>query len=221
MSIQVKVLFKKTFKLWLSLNLFCAAYCCQTNPALANSNNKQTILVFGDSLSAGYGIKQSDSWASLLQQRINKENKPYQVVNASVSGETTSGGLQRFPSVIKRSNPSIVIIALGANDGLRGLPMQNMEDNLQSMIDKAKAIHAKVLLIGMRIPPNYGQIYTQRFIQTYQDLSKKNKIALVPFLLANVSEEKALMQADNLHPNKNGQAILLENIWPSLEALLE
>lgn len=220
MGIQVKVLFQKTFKLWLSLSLLCVTYCGLTNHAVADSNKLQTILVFGDSLSAGYGIKQSDSWASLLQTRIQTENKPYKVINASVSGETTSGGLQRLPSVIKRINPSIVIIALGANDGLRGLPMQTMEKNLQSMINKAKAIKAKVLLVGMRIPPNYGPQYTNRFIQTYQALSKKNKIPLVPFLLANVSEDQALMQTDGLHPNKHGQAILLENIWPSLEALL-
>lgn len=211
MSFRFKTFIRLTTQCVLGLTLF--------NVSIALAENK-TILVFGDSLSAAYRIQQSQGWPSLLQQRLDAKSIPYQVANASVSGETTSGGLARFPETLKRTKPAIVIIELGANDGLRGLPMKAMQTNLQAMITQSKAINAKVLLIGMRIPPNYGVRYTQSFTNTYQTLSKKNDIPLVPFMMESVSENTDMMQADRLHPNAKGQPMILDNIWPAIKPLL-
>jgi acyl-CoA thioesterase-1 len=207
-------------KTFIQLTMQCLLGLTLLSTSLAFAESK-TILVFGDSLSAAYGIQQSQGWASLLQQKLDAKSIPYQVVNASVSGETTSGGLARFPAALERSKPSIVIIELGANDGLRGLRMKSMKKNLQAMIMQAKVRHAKVLLVGMRIPPNYGIRYTKSFANTYQSLSEENEIALVPFMMKDVSENSELMQADRLHPNAKGQSMILDNIWPSLSGLLK
>jgi len=204
----------------IGLSLFVSWPVSAFNQATKHSQTK-IILVFGDSLSAGYGIKQSDSWPSLLQNKISNENLSYQVVNASVSGETTSGGLARFDEVIDRIQPSVVILELGANDGLRGLPIKEMQKNLQSMIDQAKKKKIKVLLVGMKIPPNYGIQYTKSFDQAYQVLSEQNKVPLVPFLLKDVALKSDLMQADGLHPNANGQPFLLDNIWSILKKIVK
>lgn len=207
-------------KTFIQLTMQCLLGLTLLSASLAFAENK-TILVFGDSLSAAYGIQQSQGWASLLQQKLDAKSIPYQVVNASVSGETTSGGLARFPAALERSKPSIVIIELGANDGLRGLRMKAMRKNLHAMITQAKAINAKVLLVGMRIPPNYGIRYTKSFANTYTSLSEENDITLVPFMMKDVSEKSELMQADRLHPNAKGQPMILDNIWPSLSGLLK
>ncbi len=207
-------------KTFIQLTMQCLLGLTLLSTSLAFAESK-TILVFGDSLSAAYGIQQSQGWASLLQQKLDAKSIPYQVVNASVSGETTSGGLARFPAALERSKPSIVIIELGANDGLRGLRMTAMKKNMQAMIMQAKVRHAKVLLVGMRIPPNYGIRYTKSFANTYQSLSEENEIALVPFMMKDVSENSELMQADRLHPNAKGQSMILDNIWPSLSGLLK
>jgi acyl-CoA thioesterase-1 len=212
MVFRLKTFIQLTMQSLLGLTLLSAS--------LAFAENK-TILVFGDSLSAAYGMQQSQGWASLLQQRLDAKSIPYQVVNASVSGETTSGGLARFPAALESTKPAIVMIELGANDGLRGLRMKAMKKNLQTMITQAKAIQAKVLLVGMRIPPNYGIRYTKSFANTYQSLSEENDIALVPFMMKDVSEKSELMQADRLHPNAKGQSMILDNIWPSLSGLLK
>lgn len=191
------------------------AFCM---PAFA-ANPK--ILIYGDSLSAGYGIPQHDGWAALLKDKLVKENLNYDVINASISGETTSGGLTRLEATLKQNSPRIIILELGANDGLRGLPVKNMHDNLDAMIQLSKKSGASVLLIGMKIPPNYGLKYTDEFSHTYMKLAKQHKIPLVPFMLENVAAKPELIQQDGLHPNTHGQAIILENIWSELHKLLK
>lgn len=180
----------------------------------------QTIVVFGDSLSAGYGIGQNQGWVTLLQTRLTQQKLPYQVVNASISGETTSGGLARFSEMLATHKPSIVILELGANDGLRGLPVNEMRSNLNKMILQAKAAKTKLLLVGMKIPPNYGQKYSRDFSANYAILAKQHKIKLVPFLLDGVAGKPSLIQDDGLHPFAAAQPALLENVWPKLEKLL-
>ncbi len=178
---------------------------------------KPVILIYGDSLSAGYGLAQQQGWVHLLEKKIDSERYAYTVINASISGETTSGGLSRFGTTLDKTKPTIVVLELGANDGLRGLPIKNMADNLKAMIEQSKKTGAKVLLLGMRIPPNYGPQYSQSFSDTYTQLSKTHKISLVPFMLENVAAKRELIQDDGLHPNLKGQPIILENIWPFLQ----
>lgn len=181
---------------------------------------KPVILIYGDSLSAGYGLAQQQGWVTLLEKRINAEHYPYTVMNASISGETTSGGLSRFASTLAKTKAKIVVLELGANDGLRGLPIKNMADNLKAMIEQSKKSGAKILLLGMKIPPNYGPEYTRSFSDTYTQLSKEQKVSLVPFMLENIAARRELIQDDGLHPNLQGQPIILENIWPCLQKLL-
>jgi len=188
--------------------------------AAAYAANSSTLLVMGDSLSAGYGIHVENGWVALLAKRLVAQGYEYQVVNASVTGETTSGGKVRLPSLLSTHKPAIVIVELGANDGLRGLPVKQMRDNLASMIAAAQEANAKVLLIGMQIPPNYGQQYTTSFRDTYAELAKTYHLKLVPFLLEGVALDAKQMQADNLHPNELGQPRLLDNVWPSLQSML-
>ena len=180
----------------------------------------QTIVVIGDSLSAGYGIQPNEGWVSLLQARLSQQKLPYQVVNVSISGETTSGGLARFSEMLATHKPSIVILELGANDGLRGLPVNEMRSNLNNMILQAKAAKTKLLLVGMKIPPNYGQKYSRDFSANYAILAKQHKIKLVPFLLDGVAGKPSLIQDDGLHPIAGAQPKLLDNVWKILEKLL-
>lgn len=202
---------------FLIVSLYFTSFVAWSTPAVA-ANPK--ILIYGDSLSAAYGIPQQQGWAALLQKKLIHGKMHYDVINASVSGETTSGGLSRFASTLKQTQPEIVILELGANDGLRGLPIQALRENLSAMIQQSKKSGAKVLLVGMRIPPNYGAKYTKAFSQSYQQLSKQHKIPLVPFMLENVAAQPDLIQQDGLHPNTVGQAIILENIWPKLQRLI-
>ncbi len=190
-------------------------------PANAKQTSQQTIVVFGDSLSAAYGIPQHEGWVALLQQRLNQQNHDYQVVNASISGETTSGGLSRFGNMLKLQKPNIVLIELGGNDGLRGLSEVETHNNLEAMIQQSKKSKTKVLLIGMKIPPNYGLKYSQQFSENYQTLAKKHGAALVPFLLEGVASNPDLIQADGLHPTAAAQAKILENVWPILTKMLK
>ncbi len=185
-----------------------------------NVQAAQTIVVFGDSLSAAYGIQQSEGWVTLLQNKLKQEKLDYKVVNASISGETTSGGLGRFKAMLAAHKPNIVVIELGANDGLRGLSIKEMHNNLDSMINQAKAIKAEVLLLGMKIPPNYGMQYTQQFSDTYADLAKKYSLNLVPFFLDGVAGNPDLVLNDGLHPKAEAQAKLLDNVWPQLKKIL-
>jgi acyl-CoA thioesterase-1 len=191
------------------------------NPTLAKQNTSKTIVVFGDSLSAAYGLRQEEGWVSLLQQHLIQQKIDYHLINASISGETTSGGLNRFPDMLKNHKPNIVMIELGANDGLRGLSAEETYKNLNAMIQLAKKTNAKVLLLGMKIPPNYGLKYSRTFSENYQNLANKNKIALVPFFLDGVAGKPELVQADGLHPNAEAQTKLLENVLPRLMPLLK
>jgi len=179
------------------------------------------ILVFGDSISAGFGLSRVDEgWVALLQTKLKQQEYGYQVINASVSGETTAGGLSRLPRALSLHQPTIVILELGGNDGLRALPIAQMRANLGRMADLIKASGAQVLLLGMRIPPNYGADYTEQFRLSYTELARDRKLPLVPFLLDNIALTPALVQADGIHPNVAGQPVLLANVWPTLKPLL-
>jgi acyl-CoA thioesterase-1 len=180
----------------------------------------RTILVFGDSLSAAYGLAANQGWVHLLEQRIAQTGLDWHVVNASVSGETTAGGLRRLPEDLRRHKPSLVVIELGANDALRGQPIAAMRSNLEQMIRLARAAHAEVVLVGIMIPPNYGIDYATEFRDLYATLAKKANVALVPFLLRGVVERPDLFQADQLHPTAAAQPMLLDNVWPVVEPLL-
>jgi len=180
-----------------------------------------TILVFGDSISAGLGLSAPDQgWVALLQHKLQSEGYDYQVINASVSGETTAGGLARLPRALSLHHPSIVILELGANDGLRALPVDAMRGNLEQMAVAASAAGAQVLLLGIRIPPNYGLIYSEQFYSAYGQVAAKLHLHLVHFFLRDVALDGALMQSDGTHPNERGQPHLLQNAWLALQPML-
>lgn len=181
----------------------------------------RTLLVLGDSLSAGYGLAPGLGWVDLLGKRLVSEGYEYRVVNASVSGETTSGGLERLPRALGLHRPDIVIVELGANDGLRGLPAAVTQNNLQKIIMLARQSGAKVLLVGMRIPPNYGPRYTQDFERTFAGIAKRFRVAFVPFFLESIASDPNSFQADGLHPNARAQPAMLDTVWPQLTPLLE
>jgi len=183
-------------------------------PAIVSA---KTILVLGDSLSAAYNMNTEASWVSLLQERVTPQ---HQLVNASISGDTSAGGLARLPNALRRHQPDIVILALGANDGLRALPLQQLEQNLARMIELSRQHGAKVLLAGMHLPPNYGAFYTEKFHQVYRNLATSHQVVLAPFLLDKVGGVVALTQTDGLHPTEEAQPIILENVWGYLEPLL-
>tara|TARA_R100001039_G_C1823348_1_gene90294 strand:- start:187 stop:732 length:546 start_codon:yes stop_codon:yes gene_type:complete len=172
----------------------------------------------GDSLSAAYGIEQDQSWVTLLAERLEDDA---QVVNASISGETTSGGAQRFADIIGQQQPDIVLLELGGNDGLRGLPPAQMRANLATMIEQSQQADAEVLLLGIDIPPNYGQAYRDAFTGVYHSLAEEYDLSLVPFLLEDIALNKQLMQSDGIHPTAEAQPIILDNVWPALEPMLE
>jgi acyl-CoA thioesterase-1 len=188
--------------------------------ASAASPAQPTIVVLGDSLSAGYGIKIQEGWVNLLAKRLVAEGYGYRVVNASISGETTQGGLARLPRALETHKPAVVIVELGGNDGLRGLPLKASRDNLDRIIGLSLAAQARVLLVGMIIPPNYGPRYGEEFRGMFTDLAAKYPVGFVPFLLDQVALEPGLMQADGIHPNAAGQPRMLENVWPKLKPLL-
>jgi len=180
----------------------------------------KTVLVLGDSLSAEYGIVRGRGWVPLLQHRLKSENIDAAIINASISGETTGGGLARLPALLARHQPSIVVIELGANDGLRGLPLEVMEANLRAMVNASRNAQAQVLLVGMQLPPNYGREHTERFSALYTRLARELKTPLVPFLLEGIVDQPHLFQSDRLHPAAEAQPIMLDNIWPVLKPLL-
>ena len=182
---------------------------------------QRSIVVFGDSLSAAYGIAQARGWVALLEERLKRERSDYSVVNASISGETSSGGASRIQKTLQQHKPSIVILELGANDGLRGLPVAQMHQNLAAMIDQAQKSGARVLLVGMKLPPNYGPAYTRAFESTYGELAKRYQTALVPFLLEDLAEGQELFQPDGVHPTEAAQPLMLERVWTALEPLLK
>lgn len=176
--------------------------------------------MFGDSVSAAYGIAVKRGWVALLAGRLQRERLDYSVVNASISGETTAGGVSRLPRALARHKPAVVILALGANDGLRGLPVPEMKKNLAAMIGMSRQAGAKVLLVGMRVPPNYGPEYTRDFDAAFAELARARKLALVPFLLEGMADDLRLFQPDRIHPNEEAQARLLDNVWRALRPLL-
>ncbi|MBE0612955.1 MAG: arylesterase [Burkholderiales bacterium] len=180
-----------------------------------------TILIYGDSLSAAYGLSQDAGWPALLQARLKREGMDYTVTNASISGETTSGGAARIAEVLKTHKPRVIVVELGANDGLRGLPPGQMRANLAKIITRSLRARARVLLVGMRMPPNYGPSYTREFAQVYISLASEYKTALAPFLFEGMEQRRELFQADNLHPTAAAQPILMENIWKALVPLLK
>ncbi len=178
------------------------------------------VLVVGDSLSAAYGIDLDDGWVRLLEQRLATENYPHRVVNGSISGDTSGGGLARLPALLDEYEPAVVILELGGNDGLRGFPIPAMRRNLAAMIEMSRDIGAEVLLVGMQIPPNYGQRYSQIFATTFPELATEYDVALVPFMLLHLATDPELMQADGIHPVASAQPQILDNIWPYLQPLL-
>ena len=180
-----------------------------------------TILVYGDSLSAAYGLPQDAGWATLLQARLKQKSMDYTVMNASISGETTSGGAARIADVLKAQRPKVVILALGANDGLRGLPPAQMRANLAKIVKASQTAGSRVLLVGMRMPPNYGEAYTREFAAVYARLAREHKTAFLPFLLEGVDQQRALFQSDNMHPTAAAQPIIFDNIWRALAPLLK
>jgi acyl-CoA thioesterase-1 len=188
--------------------------------ALAHSAPK-TVLVLGDSLSAEYGLSRGSGWVALLEQKLKAEKIDATVVNASISGETTSGGRARLPALLALHKPALVVIELGANDGLRGLPVPAAEANIRAMIDLARKNQAQVLLVGMRMPPNYGRDYTERFFGMYKTVATQLKAPLVPFMLEGVAEKPALFQADRLHPTAQAHPVILANIWPKFLPLIK
>ncbi|WP_374479552.1 arylesterase [Zoogloea sp.] len=196
--------------------ILCLSALLACGPAWAASK----ILVWGDSLSAGYGLRPQEAWPVLLGQKIGTAKLPYEVVNGSISGETTAGGLSRLPAALQAHKPAIVIIELGANDGLRGLPVKAMSANLQGMIDASRQAGAKILLIGMRMPPNYGPAYTAAFEGTYRELAKANQTRLVPFLMQGFADRPDHFQQDGIHPIAAAQPLIADTVWQELRPLL-
>ena len=179
------------------------------------------LLVLGDSLSAEYGLPRGTGWVQLLNQQLRKEGSPWQIANASISGETTAGGLSRLPELLRRIKPRLVIIELGANDALRGLSLAATQKNLKEMIVQSKQSGAEVLLIGMQIPPNYGQDYTRQFARLFVTLAQSEQVPLLPFFLEGVATRPELFQADRIHPNEQAQSIMFGNVWKALEPYKE
>lgn len=199
--------------LWLcSIGLFSLSASAQ--------QHSPTLLVFGDSLSAGYRMPVQDGWVSLLDDKLKDLGIDYTVVNASVSGETTDGGLSRLPATLATHKPAIVILELGGNDGLRGLPVASIKQNLITMVRKSQAAGAQVILVGIQIPPNYGPRYTEPFSQQFEEIASAMELPLIPFLIDGIAQRPELMQDDGIHPKAEAQGMVLDNVWPVLEAVL-
>lgn len=214
---MIKALFSAVYAALL-LTLAAAAFA-EDSPS-AGSSPPPKILIFGDSLSAAYGIGEDEGWVTLLAERLAQEDSELEVVNGSVSGETTTGGRARLPSLLARYNPAFVLIELGGNDGLRGLPLSLMRENLTDMIQLSQTSGATVMIAGMQIPPNYGPRYTEPFFAQYAELAEEFDLYLIPFLIDGIPQQPELMQADGIHPKAEAQSMILDNFWPVLlEAL--
>ena len=190
-------------------------------PICAFAQAGPAIIVLGDSLSAAYGMEISQSWPSLLQERLTENGYAYRVFNSSITGDTTQGGLARLPRLLEKHQPGIVILELGGNDGLRGLPIEVTNQNLSSMIEQSQAVGASVILAEMRIPPNYGRTYTEKFNSMFTTLTKQYGIALLPFLLQEIALEPGLMQSDGIHPTASAQPLILDQVWGFLQPHLK
>jgi acyl-CoA thioesterase-1 len=189
-------------------------------PAMAGDSMAPRLLVLGDSLSAAYGIPREQGWVALLQQRLADGGLPYKVINASITGDTTGGGVTRLPAALERHRPALVIVELGGNDGLRGFSLQQTRDNLVRMVELSQEAGARVLLAGVRLPGNYGSAYRERFQQVFAEVAEQTGAPLVPFLLAGVAEDRDNMLADGIHPSTAAQPRILDNVWPTLQAML-
>ena len=190
-------------------------------PAQAQVPDVRTILVLGDSLSAAYGMEVSESWPSLLQERLEAEGLAYEVFNSSIAGETTQGGLARLPRLLEKQRPAVVLIELGGNDGLRGLPLEVTRSNLASMIDQSRAIGAAIILSEIRIPPNYGRTYTEKFNGLFHELAEQDGVTLLPVLLQDIALEPGMMLPDGIHPTAAAQPVILDVVWAQLAPLLD
>ena len=180
-----------------------------------------TILVLGDSISAGYGLSSGEGWVALLQARLRAQGYGYRVVNASVTGETTTGGLARLPRALSLHQPAVVVVELGGNDGLRALPLETSRRNLEKIIEASRAAGARVLLLGMKIPPNYGPRYSAGFEQVFRDLARRHRLPFEPFFLERIALQPGMMQADGIHPTAKAQPVMLDTVWPVLEPMLK
>ena len=202
--------------------LFCliTVLAVQAQPAVTEPQ-EPGILVVGDSLSAEYGLQRDSGWVKLIENRLREKGYRYRVSNASISGDTTSGGASRLPAALQRHQPAVVVIELGSNDALRGLSLDMTRSNLKDMIEQTKATKASVVLVGMQIPPNYGRQYTEAFKTLFAELAKEHDVALVPFLLEGMATDRSLFQHDGIHPNELAQPILADNVWVALEPLLK
>ena len=212
----------KTFLITLSILLLSTSsniVYSSTDTAISPAEST-TIMVYGDSLSAGYGLPQKTGWVSMLEMQLKTQQSVYQIINASISGETTLGGLNRIEQALKRHRPNIIIVELGANDGLRGLPIKSIHDNLEAIVKVCKQNKASILLVGMRLPPNYGATYTKRFSAIYQQIAKRHELRLVPFMLAGFGDKPEYFQEDNMHPNRNAQEKILNNVWKVLHEMI-
>ena len=203
--------------LWIGI-LFIAASLTQAQASNKPELLQQTILIVGDSISAGFGIEKSSGWVALLQQRLGPD---FKLVNASISGETTSGGRHRLAKLLQQYQPDLVVIELGGNDGLRGTPIKQMQFNLNDMVQKAQASGADVMLLGMRIPPNYGARYTEQFVSAFSTIASEHSTLFVPFLLAGVAGQPGMMQADGIHPTAKAQPVMMELVWSELQEWLK
>lgn len=206
-------------KNWLGKLLLSTLIVWAGSAGLAYSAPK-TILVLGDSLSAEYGLARGTGWVALLEQRLHEKNMVEQIINASISGETSSGGADRIVNLLKKYQPAVVIVELGGNDGLRGLPITAAEQNFRNIIAACHTAKSKVLLVGMQIPPNYGRSYTDKFTAMYGEIARQSQVALVPFLLDGVADKPELFQADHIHLIAAAHPRILENVWPKLLPLL-
>ena len=189
--------------------------------AVSADSNLPSILVFGDSLSAAYGIEEEEGWVNLLEERVKGEDLSFRIINGSVSGETSTGGVERLPGMLSAYSPKVVIIELGGNDGLRGLPLNLLNDNLNKMVDMVHESGSLALLAGIQIPPNYGPRYTVPFTELYYEIAETKQIAFIPFLIEGIPQQPELMQDDGIHPKAEAQSLILENVWPYLLPLIE
>jgi len=202
---------------WLASSLFLALLVFSLPAA---SSEKKTLLIVGDSLSAAYNMPQASGWVSLLQQRLEKKVSGWRAVNASISGETTTGGLTRLPDLLRQYQPEIVLLELGGNDGLRGQPPARIQNNLQQMISLSQKADAQVVLAGVFLPPNYGRRYLEQFEEIFPSLAEKNQLTLIPFILEGVADQAELMQDDGIHPTAEAQTRILDTVWLELQPLL-
>ena len=215
---QVK---KLKHKPWLSYCMLSSLVCLLTIFAMPAYSASKTVLVLGDSLSAEYGLARGKGWVSLLENQLLAAKIDAKVINASISGETTAGGKTRLSALLQQHKPTILIIELGGNDGLRGLALKTTETNLRDMIKQARASNAQVLLLGMQIPPNYGTAYSKQFAEIFTKVGKEKNVKLVRFFLTGLEDTEKYFQVDHIHPNELAQSILLANIWPSLQSLIK